>query len=97
MEYQEIIELDGGNRMALIYVAGDKTIPIKEANSNIVCFDNNMNIIWRVSAPATGFERDSFVELNKESNGIITGRRFFGNTYTINPSTGEATQSGWQK
>ncbi len=97
MDYEDSIELDNGNQLALIDVAGDKTIPMEEANSNIVCLDRNMNLIWRVSAPPTAFKRDSFVELNKESNSTITARRFFGNTYTINLATGEATQSGWEK
>jgi hypothetical protein len=97
MEYKDTIEIDNGQHLALIDVAGNKSIPIDEANSNIVCVDKNSNIIWRISVPKGTYERDSFVALNKESDGKITARRFFGNTYTINLSTGEASQLGWQK
>jgi len=97
MEYEETIELDNGQYLALIDVAGNKSIPIEKANSNIVCLDNDMNFIWRISAPKGMHERDSFVEKNRESDGTITARCFFGNTYTINSSVGEAAQSGWQK
>jgi outer membrane protein assembly factor BamB len=97
MEYRNKIELDSDQCIVLIDVAGNKSIPIEEHNSNILCLDENMNLLWRISALAGTFERDSFVELKLENDGTITARRFFGNTYTVNASTGVAVQSGWQK
>ena len=72
MRYEEKIEIGNEQYLALIDVAGNKHVPIEEANANIVCLDKDMNIIWRISAPKGAYERDSFVELNKESNGEIT-------------------------
>jgi len=97
MVYEDKIELDNDQCIALIDVAGNKYIPAGEPNSNIVCLDKDMNLLWRISAPVGTYERDSFVELTKENDGTITARRFYGNKYTINSSIGEAIQSGWQK
>ena len=97
MEYEDKIELENGHCLVLIDVAGNVSVPVEEANTNIVCLGKDMNIIWRISAPEGMHERDSFVELNKEKDGTITARRFFGNTYNIDPNTGNAEQTGWEK
>lgn len=71
-----------------------------EINFNIYCIDKNYNIIWQVSEGKTRPAEthcDSFYYLGQNAQGEIIARRFSGFVYKIDPETGEAEQTGFQK
>lgn len=89
--------MTSGHDIVLIDLAGDKSHPVDEHNSNIYCVDQNGKILWRVRAEGTIQERDSFVSIEINAAGKIHAERFFGNEFEICPDTGIGKLIGWSK
>ncbi|KQT38215.1 hypothetical protein [Methylophilus sp. Leaf414] len=92
------VPLVNGHKVVLLDVGGRKDVPLVEYNQNIYCVDDFGNIVWQVDAPTSQFsERDSFVGVFKNKEGLLRADRFGGNEYVIDPKTGKANYVGWHK
>ena len=90
------VPIGQSKRIILLDVAGRRGISVEESNANIYCVDDRGAVIWQIDAPAPKMERDSFVSLWQTDKGLRADR-FFGAEFTIDLSTGAATQVGWHK
>lgn len=100
LDQQEIIYhtiVINSNKIVLLDVLGIKKLSNEELNKNIYCVDDDFNIIWIIDPEKTKFDIDSFTSMKKATDGKIHARRFSGFEYEINPNTGEAKMSGWNK
>ena len=76
---------------------GTQNIETLTYNSNIYCLSQQGDIVWQIQADGGIYDRDSFVSMVRTPDGAIEARRFFGSTYSINPTTGIAELTGWSK
>jgi len=90
------VSIGQSKQVVLVDVAGRKDIPSEESNANVYCIDNRGTVIWQISAPPPKIERDSFVSLRQTDLGLCADR-FFGAEFTIDVSSGVATEVGWHK
>jgi len=94
--YQKI-SLNGRTVILLLDKDGKENISDIDLNANVFCIDEAFNIIWRIKAEQTKFKQDPFTSIKTDECGKIHTRRFSGFEYELNPSTGEAKISGWNK
>ena len=91
------IELESGQRVVLLDVAGRRDMATDDVNRNIYCIAPSGQIIWQAGADGTIQGHDSFVSLRQHGDGSITARRFFGNEFLLDPASGELTHTEWSK
>lgn len=69
----------------------------EEVNRNIVCVDEQRNVVWRVKPPApfrpTG---DPFTTVEFDGT-ALKAHRFFGEIFEVNQTDGLVTSIGWTK
>ena len=68
-----------------------------EINRNLVCLDEDGNLLWRVKPPKPRQPSgDSFVHLEFDG-AVLKATRFFGDICEVDQSNGLATAIGWTK
>lgn len=90
------VPIGQSKQVVLVDAAGRKDISAEESNANIYCVDDRGVVVWQINAPSPKMERDSFVSLRQTDKGLRADR-FFGAEFTIDVSTGAATEVGWHK
>lgn len=90
------VPIGQSKQVVLVDVSGRKDISPDESNANVYCIDSQGAVIWQITAAPPKMERDSFVSLRQTDKGLRADR-FFGAEFTIDASTGVATEVGWHK
>ena len=91
------IELESGQRVVLLNVAGRHDVAPGDINRNIFCIGPRGKIIWQAAGDGIIQGNDSFVSLRQHGDGSIAARRFFGNEFSLDPASGKLTHTGWGK
>jgi hypothetical protein len=91
------IELESGHRVVLLDIAGKHGFAATDVNRNVYCIGPGGQIIWQVAPDGIIYDQDSFVSLRRLPGGFIHAHRFFGNEFSLDPSNGKLTQTGWSK
>lgn len=93
-----IININNQRKIVVIDESGSKTIKPGERSANVYCINQENEIIWQVKdMEKRPFDDDMFVYIKMNEKGEITGNRFSGFRYKINPETGDAEIDGFDK
>ena len=90
------INTSGKNDVVLITTSGRRDLPPDEHNQNVYCVDSEYNIVWQIHTPASSFENDAFIYLERKGT-QLSAERFSGFEYVIDVKTGNAKQVDWHK
>lgn len=90
--------LDLGHRRRLLIINnfGIDDLDIDVYNNNVYCVDDKGTIIWQVKAPPSRHGRDAFA-FAKIIDDEVVANRGSGEKYSIDKSTGEAKEIGFEK